>query len=830
MPKELFSESTSVIDVVRVVVGQILGSGKAESLYEVLEKWISAGRFILLLDGVDEIPVESRVRVSKWIQECFDRKACLLATSRVVGYQIYPVHAAFKDNKKSSQTEPDLSFSNIFMKKNFFQSRSKQAIEEDSVDRVWAEIRYLMPFDQAQISDFARNWYRQRCTSDKDAKSKTSDLLAALRESTVTAQLARTPNLLSLMAIVHRERAHLPDGKALLYDEIVNAYINTIDSQRSIMQGDVLSRYSWREKKNWLSFVGFMMQSTAKRGKFAAGGIVTPQAKVLSWLESAMRQSGVDFPDTVAIEFLDWVARRSGLLLPRGEGLYAFVHLSFQEYFCACYLENCVVSPEFFSEKRKNQVKVSDFISWSEASSWVETLVFLFEILSNERTADWAVKLGKAIFLNGPKREPLYGEQASLATRLLGNKHVKLSPAWADQLASIASYEAWRMWDSRIYPAPLTALLASGYAVLVDDYENEKNFFPLVSQAPRVLDKSRVMIYLYRSRQPLTNETLKAYPNLVAIYCCGAEFIDFGSENIWTELQSVSIFESVIHGAEVLGSMKYLKTLELVKVKQRGLELSLLSRSLTSISINGVNLQHLGFLSKCTNLEMVEISGVKVSDSTVFRKLKRIEYLTLDRTEISELDFLSGLSNLTYLRVANCPVRSIPPVNSIFITTISLEKIPLDSLAFVSGMPRLIVCVVEDCPIESLQDVELNNTRFLHLINLPLKNLTGLEGFKNIQTLALRDMEIDGFFNLSALPSLDVLRLDAVNIDDLEWIAGARNLRHLVLMGSLIKDVKPLKKLKKLRILEIDNVGDLDVSILKSPRLSLQIREGDDKS
>lgn len=93
------------------------------------------------------------------------------------------------------------------------------------------------------------------------------------------------------------------------------------------------------------------------------------------------------------------MARRGGLLLPRGEGLHAFVHLSFQEYFCACFLADRIVSPAFVKQGASSDGSVSrDFLRrWGGESVWRETLVFLFELLS-DRDADWMSDLVDALF------------------------------------------------------------------------------------------------------------------------------------------------------------------------------------------------------------------------------------------------------------------------------------------------------------------------------------------------------------------------------------------------------------------------------------------------
>ena len=46
-----------------------------------------------------------------------------------------------------------------------------------------------------------------------------------------------------------------------------------------------------------------------------------------------MSEEGREDSPQDAAEFVDYLAKRSGLLLPRGQDQWAFLHLSFQEYF-----------------------------------------------------------------------------------------------------------------------------------------------------------------------------------------------------------------------------------------------------------------------------------------------------------------------------------------------------------------------------------------------------------------------------------------------------------------------------------------------------------------
>ena len=58
----------------------------------------------------------------------------------------------------------------------------------------------------------------------------------------------RIPNLLTFMALIHRVRAMLPDGRALLYNEIGEAYLETIDTFRGLQEMD----FPLHQKMRWL--------------------------------------------------------------------------------------------------------------------------------------------------------------------------------------------------------------------------------------------------------------------------------------------------------------------------------------------------------------------------------------------------------------------------------------------------------------------------------------------------------------------------------------------------------------------------------------------------
>ncbi len=438
--------NASITDAAILVAERLLGKACDASLRECISAWVAARRYVLILDGVDEVAPSRRQVLARWMQQAKQDGIVAIATTRLVGYEDGPVDC----EKRAS------------------------AADVGNLDCApWATRRYLMPFDDSRISSFISNWYLQRSSSEQEAAQKAADLLNAINNSSTMLELARTPNLLSLMAIVHRERAHLPEGKALLYKEISNAYINTIDLHRKISVDDALLPYGWEARENWIAFVGFQMQSAraaAKHGNDKTAGVLASEAQVLQWLSEAMQASGV--PDTSANAklFLSWVARRSGLLLPRGEGVYAFVHLSFQEFFCGCYLLRRVYSKPFIRDTLPDDAPVTKerLRKWADASIWRESLVYLLELLSSSGDSEAVADMVEILFGEMAQQEDVEGKQAELAGRILQDRHIHLAQAWKQSLARRCSWVATWQVHFKQGDAVLRAMVGAGYAAIVD--------------------------------------------------------------------------------------------------------------------------------------------------------------------------------------------------------------------------------------------------------------------------------------------------------------------------------------------------------------------------
>jgi formylglycine-generating enzyme required for sulfatase activity len=261
---------------------------------------LEAGEAAVLLDGLDEVAnLDLRRRVAR-ITEAFTRRYTrnrFVVTSRIVGY----TGAARLGEEYLCATVRD--------------------------------------FDRAAVARFVRNWSlavevalagRRSPTIERRAADGAAGLLAAIQGNERVRDLAVNPLLLTVIALVHRYRAKLPERRAELYEECIEVLLGYWDEARGV-HGYALPGLALDagDKRSLLEPVAFWMQERALR-EIDREMLLRRLRELFLPLSDDKRQAGKRAEAFVAL-----INARSGLLQERGLGVYSFSHLTFQEYLAA---------------------------------------------------------------------------------------------------------------------------------------------------------------------------------------------------------------------------------------------------------------------------------------------------------------------------------------------------------------------------------------------------------------------------------------------------------------------------------------------------------------
>jgi len=361
------------------------------------KKALKNSKTIFLLDGLDEKGDKTRREHLRHITTNIIKQfpdVRLILTSRIIGYDEVPFDYISVPDKETaseriSDRNNDLLFSmlqeknthsnNIELNKQSPYAFSfKTLLKGERFDVKIVKRLYIAPFSNDEIDAFVNKWYDAKEPDHEERERKIKNLKEAIRENQSILALARVPNLLTLMALVNFIYAHLPSGRGKLYDKITEAYLESIDKYRGILTYPV----ALETKKKWMAHVGFWMQERrtqkerdkATDEKELQNEILVTREELIEQFKRVMALDlGEDDAAQSAPRFLNYISERSGLLIPRGPDEYAFVHLSFQEYFAAVYLYQRV----FEFDKLKSLI-----IENLKYRSWHETFIILFELLS----------------------------------------------------------------------------------------------------------------------------------------------------------------------------------------------------------------------------------------------------------------------------------------------------------------------------------------------------------------------------------------------------------------------------------------------------------------
>ena len=413
-----------------------------------------------LIDGLDEIGDPERrkaLRDALWQGFESHPQARFLVTSRIVGYDEAVVHEEVvrptdklhrPGSKLVREMKRQVESSEIGKRQGL------NIADLESLQAAHATLLYLAPFDDSQQDLFARNWYLPRL-GEAAGTERAAIFMEAVRRHPSTQVIGRVPNLLYLLALLYRHKAHLPDGRAQVYAAISDAYLEGIPLARQLQHQPGLSvPYTLQEKESFLATIAMHVQ--VRRGELAkeakkkreehSGEVLATSAELRQWLAPSF--NGAQTPEDCAAvdEFIQFVARRAGLLLPRGEGVFAFAHLSFQEYYAARHLKAEFSRLSFGSDDPENlpvaaiQASYEKLIEWSREASWREVFIFLVESQKEDVHITWA--LVQKVFLTDAAKDNAEEPDQS------GQPHRCLPLAAAELLASLSINRDVSLHDS----------------------------------------------------------------------------------------------------------------------------------------------------------------------------------------------------------------------------------------------------------------------------------------------------------------------------------------------------------------------------------------------
>jgi NACHT domain len=299
-------ENLALLDYAAEVLGADLSLNSIDR--DFLEFYLETGQSILLLDGLDELPnpsfkqiVRDRIRT---FAEVYPGNT-IVVTSRIVGYE---------DPFRFSAQE--------------FHHFTVAKLETD------------------QIEQFIRDWYRARIDNKAERDRNAKDLVRIVNDSDHSAihELAENPLLLTIVALVHRIDAVLPDERVVLYQKCTETLLNTWHTWK-YRELEVKNRGKVeRRNRSRMEAIAYWMQCrsvTAERDSRTVVPYSELHGFLKDYIDSKEHSSELDRDSSdSAHEFLDFIKKRAGLLIEVGDARYSFVHLTFQEYLTSTYLVN----------------------------------------------------------------------------------------------------------------------------------------------------------------------------------------------------------------------------------------------------------------------------------------------------------------------------------------------------------------------------------------------------------------------------------------------------------------------------------------------------------
>jgi len=369
---------------------------ECEPDWRLIETALKTGQAFIIFDGIDEIsnPTQ-RKHLAEMILELFeqypDNKVWF--TSRILGFD------SFKFFSKKDETEQKIieTETQLFKKHESVEDHLKgiKKLLDPQVFKIFNNLNikelYLAPFTNSQINQFARFWAVQYHPRHSDQSKYAQEFVTALEKHTKIKALARIPFLLTMMSLYFKINRRFPDGRVQLYKQIAKVYL---DEMRTRNLPQFVSEFTLNEQMVGLSAIAYEMQKLRAEDKKKPNIIISrEQAEQFfrQGLEGFGLCSNKENVGEYVKSYFDGLNKRSEILIPKSETQYAFIHLSYQEYFAAEYWYRRyqkIKSTSFKNDHKVEKKALFDEISKAaNQDSYAEAIELFFECFKSDESS-----------------------------------------------------------------------------------------------------------------------------------------------------------------------------------------------------------------------------------------------------------------------------------------------------------------------------------------------------------------------------------------------------------------------------------------------------------
>ncbi|MBN2011681.1 SUMF1/EgtB/PvdO family nonheme iron enzyme [candidate division KSB1 bacterium] len=274
---------------------------------EQIETWLRRTGALVMLDGLDEISsMEKRRRMCEWIDEAastYGETGTFVITCRHSGYR-----QADGVNLTIPLVRADV--------------RDLSHNQQHQFLRQWFEAAALDAMEKIEHVDDQR---KQEIGHDAESEAVAVIEFLSKDENAALGDMAGTPVLLQIMAIIWREQGSLSGERVELYSRCVDYLLDHRDRIRKIEP-----LMSASKARLVLRPLALTMQTDWHSDE-------ADREKIIEQIKDKLQEVK---PDKTALEFLENIRDRAGVLVGSGSESYMFQHKSFREFLAAVEIAN----------------------------------------------------------------------------------------------------------------------------------------------------------------------------------------------------------------------------------------------------------------------------------------------------------------------------------------------------------------------------------------------------------------------------------------------------------------------------------------------------------